>query len=90
MQPSFNRKTQREPSAFYFGIGYRNAAYTMEAGEEAIITVYWNSPTWANIEHFRSKVYPGEATILELEHPRKGIYPLTLDSGEVLGSVTVL
>jgi hypothetical protein len=75
--------------AFSFGLGYPDAHYSMSHDNEAIITLRWNQNTWAHIENFTSKVYAGEATVLELEEPKAGVYPLTLDSGEVLGTVKV-
>lgn len=80
---------EEEMVAFEFPAEGPMKTYHMEHGGEAIITMYWPKKTWAHIEHFSSIVYPNEPTVLELEHPEPGLYPLTLDSGEIRGYVQV-
>lgn len=63
--------------------------FHMDHDEEAIITMYWGQHTWAHIERFTSEVWSGEPTVLELEEPQPGLYPLTLDTGEIRGYVQV-
>lgn len=84
--------TEREEDemvAFEFPAEGPIKTYHMDHDQEAIITMYWHKETWAHIERFSSKVYPDEPTVLELEEPEPGLYPLKLDSGEIRGYVQV-
>lgn len=84
--------TEREEGemvAFEFPVEGPIKTYHMDHDQEAIVTMYWHKETWAHIERFTSKVYPDEPTVLELEEPEPGLYPLKLDSGEIRGYVQV-
>lgn len=80
---------EEEMVAFEFPAEGPIKTFHMDHDQEAIVTMYWGKRTWAHIERFTAEVYPGEPTVLELEEPEPGLYPLTLDTGEIRGYVQV-
>ena len=80
---------EEEMVAFEFPAEGPIKTYHMDHDQEAIVTMYWGKHTWAHIERFSSEVWPNEPTILELEEPKPGLYPLKLDTGEIRGYVQV-